>query len=73
MAEDERRNTLFWLNSRLDNLQAAIINVKLGYLDRWIARRREIARSYDEAFSGIDEIKLPSPPERKNGRYFRYI
>jgi len=38
-------------NSRLDELQAAILRVKLPYLDRWNQRRREIAVSYTEAFS----------------------
>ncbi len=37
-------------NSRLDELQAAILNVKLPYLDGWNQRRREIARRYNEAF-----------------------
>jgi len=36
------------VNSRLDGLQAAILNVKLKYLDGWILRRREIAQAYNE-------------------------
>jgi dTDP-4-amino-4,6-dideoxygalactose transaminase len=40
------------LNSRLDELQAAILRVKLRYLDRDNARRREIASRYDEALEG---------------------
>jgi len=40
------------LNSRLDELQAAILRVKLPYLERDNQRRREIARRYDEALSG---------------------
>ena len=37
------------INSRLDGLQAAILDVKLRYLDQWNARRREIAGLYSEA------------------------
>lgn len=56
-------------NCRLDNLHAAILVYKLGYYDRAIARRREIAAKYHEAFKGIDTLRLPPPPE-DNGRYF---
>jgi dTDP-4-amino-4,6-dideoxygalactose transaminase len=59
----------FGFNSRLDNLQAAILNVKLKYLDRWIERRREIARMYHQGLSGIPGLKLPPPPQ-DNGQYF---
>ena len=40
-------------NSRLDELQAAILRAKLPYLDDWNARRRSIAERYDSAF-GLD-------------------
>jgi len=46
-------------NSRLDNLQAAILNVKLKHLDKWSERRREIARFYDEAFKDTKELVTP--------------
>jgi len=39
-------------NFRLDSIQAAVLNVKLKYLDTWNKRRREIARLYDEIFAG---------------------
>jgi dTDP-4-amino-4,6-dideoxygalactose transaminase len=41
------------INSRLDELQAAMLLVKLRHLDRFIERRREIARRYDEALDGL--------------------
>jgi len=52
----------FGWNSRLDNLQAAILNVKFKYVPAWIERRREIASIYDKALAGIKEIKLPPAP-----------
>jgi dTDP-4-amino-4,6-dideoxygalactose transaminase len=47
------------VNSRLDSLQAAILNVKLPFLDRWNEKRREVANRYDQLLSGIDDILLP--------------
>jgi dTDP-4-amino-4,6-dideoxygalactose transaminase len=43
-------------NSRLHALQAAILRVKLPHLERWNARRRELARIYDGAFAGHSEL-----------------
>lgn len=52
-------------NFRLDELQAAILKVKLPHLDRWSAARREAAKFYTNEFRrvGLDEkIKLPAEP-----------
>jgi len=46
------------INSRLDGLQAAILNVKLKYLDLWNNRRRVIAKIYDEELKDI--VIIPS-------------
>lgn len=52
-------------NSRLDNLQAAILNVKMDYLDWFIGRRRWIASRYE---NGLRCEGKPPPPG--NGDYF---
>ena len=46
-------------NSRLDNIQAAVLNVKMNYLPEWISRRQEIAKLYDKGLEKIDKIRIP--------------
>ena len=46
-------------NMRLDEIQAALLSVKLKYLDSWTKERQQIAGWYDEALKNIDEIILP--------------
>ena len=55
-------------NSRLDNLQAAILNFKLSYYDDEVKRRRDIALIYDKELSSVKQIILPPPPG--NSDYF---
>ncbi len=47
------------VNSRLDSIQAAILQVKLKYLDEYIKARQKVANYYDEAFKKIDSIETP--------------
>jgi dTDP-4-amino-4,6-dideoxygalactose transaminase len=46
-------------NSRLDTIQAAILEVKLRQLDNYIDARREVAERYDEAFASIPGVHIP--------------
>jgi len=55
------------INSRLDTLQAAVLNVKLKKLGEWTARRKENARQYNERFAawGLDkQLVLPQTDSR---------
>lgn len=56
----------FGWNSRLDNLQAAVLNVKMNYLPKWLKRRREIAKIYSERLAGIKQIRTPFGFESEN-------
>jgi dTDP-4-amino-4,6-dideoxygalactose transaminase len=49
-------------NFRLDALQAAVLGVKLAFLDRWMSRRREHAAAYTDAFGDIDDLAVPRGP-----------
>lgn len=47
------------VNSRLDTLQAVVLNIKLPLLDEYIMARRAVADAYDAAFAGIPQITTP--------------
>lgn len=49
-------------NSRLDNLQAAILNHRLRAYEKVVARRRAIAAMYQERLGGLKELQLPPAP-----------
>ena len=60
------------LNSRLDELQAAILRSKLAHLDGWNARRRELARLYNQLLSAT-ELVLPFEPDDTKHVYHQYV
>src|SRR4051812_21701569 len=49
-------------NARLDEIQAAILRIKLRLLDKWNARRRDLARMYDERLKGVGGVIAPEIP-----------
>ncbi len=55
-------------NSRLDNLHAAILDVKLRHIPAWLERRRAIAARYQAGLGGLDWLTTPPPPDA--GRYY---
>jgi dTDP-4-amino-4,6-dideoxygalactose transaminase len=61
---DGHGNVTGWgFNSRLDNLQAAILDYRLRKYDSVIARRRELARAYDAALEDVAEVVRPPRPD----------
>jgi len=60
------------LNSRLDELQAAILRVKLSYLDAWNARRRALAARYDALLAG-GGVVTPAVREGCQHVYHLYV
>jgi UDP-2-acetamido-2-deoxy-ribo-hexuluronate aminotransferase len=59
-------------NSRLDTIQAAVLNIKLGKLDEYIAARRKAAAFYDRAFAGNLKITTPQCAPNSNHVYHQY-
>ncbi|MCX6280961.1 MAG: DegT/DnrJ/EryC1/StrS family aminotransferase [Bacteroidetes bacterium] len=60
------------VNSRLDSIQAAILKVKLQYLDRYAAKRRAAADFYDLAFTGNPKLKTPVRYSNSNHVFHQY-
>lgn len=56
------QNEVVGFNSRLDELQAALLRVKLTFLDEWNERRRHIAAKYQEALTGQNRLVIPFVP-----------
>ena len=61
---DRYHSVEFGINSRLDELQAAVLRAKLPHLARWNARRRELAAVYRERLAALP---LALPPPRAEG------
>ncbi|MGC2088621.1 MAG: DegT/DnrJ/EryC1/StrS family aminotransferase [Candidatus Acidiferrales bacterium] len=55
----------------LDNVQAAVLDIKLKYLQTWIEHRRKLAALYSEGLSGIAELHLPHFDESKQRDVFQ--
>jgi dTDP-4-amino-4,6-dideoxygalactose transaminase len=59
-------------NSRLDALQAAILDIKLKHLDEYIDARRKAADFYDAAFAGNEKITVPFRAENNKHVFHQY-
>jgi len=59
-------------NSRLDALQAAILDIKLTHLDEYIVARRKAADFYDKAFSGHAKIEVPFREKNNKHVFHQY-
>lgn len=60
------------INSRLDGLQAAILNVKLPHLARWTQARRALAQDYDRRLAGVGDLVLPAVAPDRDHVYHIY-
>ena len=59
-------------NSRLDSIQAEILNIKLKYLDEYNSNRKIMANNYNIAFKEIDQIITPKVISRSEHVYHQY-
>jgi dTDP-4-amino-4,6-dideoxygalactose transaminase len=60
------------VNSRLDEIQAAVLRVKLPYLREWNKKRKEAATRYNELLKDVDDIVTPRELENTSCIYHQY-
>lgn len=60
-------------NSRMDGIQAAVLSVKLPYLDEWISNRRDVAEYYRKQLQNIPEVILPVEPNNVKSVYHLFV
>ncbi|MDP4269791.1 MAG: DegT/DnrJ/EryC1/StrS family aminotransferase [Bacteroidota bacterium] len=65
-------HSLIGCNSRLDTLQAAILDVKLKYLDEYIAARQAAAERYFDLLKAVTEVILPKVDERSKHVFHQF-
>lgn len=69
-----RENCVVWSShSRLDTLQAALLLVKLNYLESWTEKRRANAQFYIRALQNVSQIKLPTEKPFERSVYHTFI
>jgi dTDP-4-amino-4,6-dideoxygalactose transaminase len=61
------------INSRLDGLQAAILNAKLPHLPAWTEARRRVAAEYDRRLAGVGDIEIPKVALDRDHVYHLYV
>ncbi len=71
--EERDKSVLRGMNSRLDELQAALLRVKLTYLDQLNERRRALAALYQRELAGISGLTLPWEPPDARHVYHLYV
>jgi len=69
--ENQYEHNTLGINSRLDSVQAAALEVRLRYVDNWNEKRRQTAQRYGEGLSGL--VQIPSPDESNKCVYHQYV
>jgi dTDP-4-amino-4,6-dideoxygalactose transaminase len=71
-AKPKYYHSIVGYNSRLDTMQAAVLLVKLKYLNSWHEKRREKARIYNEGFKDLAEVQIPFAHDYNYHIYHQY-
>lgn len=66
------KNELLGYNSRLDEIQAAVLNIKRPHLKTWNNRRRTVAQMYNHAFESLAKVIIPTETHESEHVYHLY-
>ncbi|QHT66076.1 DegT/DnrJ/EryC1/StrS family aminotransferase [Rhodocytophaga rosea] len=66
-------NEVQGVNSRLDEWQAAVLNIKLNYLQAWTKERQALANQYIDLLQGVGDIILPHLADRATSVYHLFV
>lgn len=72
-SREKYRHEIAGYNSRLDEMQAAFLRVKLEWLERWNVQRREQAANYTKGLSGLPGLVLPFVPDWSTPVWHLYV
>jgi dTDP-4-amino-4,6-dideoxygalactose transaminase len=61
------------INSRLDGMQAAVLNAKLPHLPAWTEARRRVAAEYDRLLAGVGDVETPRIGPDRDHVYHLYV
>lgn len=70
--KERYHHDILGVNSRLDTIQAAILSIKLKYLDQYEQARQQAAKRYDKAFEDIDDLLIPKKETFSTHVYHQY-
>tara|TARA_B100001123_G_scaffold393542_1_gene473594 strand:- start:648 stop:1343 length:696 start_codon:yes stop_codon:yes gene_type:complete len=69
-----REDCIMWShNTRLDTIQAAMLLVKMNYLDEWTGKRRANARYFQECLTQVEQIELPQDQPHELAVYHTFV
>jgi dTDP-4-amino-4,6-dideoxygalactose transaminase len=71
--KEKNRHEVVGYNYRLDEIQCAILRIKLRHLEKWIERRRSIAKLYDELLAPMGNGQLHIPIEKKYNKHVYHL
>ena len=69
--ETKDSHILYGFTSRLDNLQAAVLNAKLPCLRPWVERRRLLARIYDDGLAELRGVRIPPGSDARHADVYQ--